>query len=1052
MSVKNFKFVSPGVFINEIDKSFRPKQAENIGPVILGRARRGPAWVPTKVQSYSEFVEIYGEAVPGNGGTDVYRDGNLVSPMYGTYAAKAFLRSNVAPLTYIRLLGEEHTSATSAGKAGWQTTNAVGQSNNNGGAVGTVSGIGPSAGGAYGMFLFRSGSAQVRCAAPVVVTPGRVSGNVYNDAYATSQGKGNPAGTALDAAANDEGGVLAAIFYMNSGSISLSGTIAGGGPNVACPFTLADQGLKTGRGVNGVIVGSAAGTNLFTAHVTDSDGTVSKVQFNFDPDSPDFIRTKFNTNPQMVKDSATQFYPRLEPVWLGETFEQTLLNWNISGSSIVGQEAQAVIMQLQEKGSTTRGAAAMRAPSKKAKAGWFIAQDQGPATDYRPQNSQKLFRLKALGGGEWLHKNVKVSIERILPSPSLGGGYGSFSVVLRDIRDTDNNKQVMERFDGCNLDPTSPNFVARKIGNKFSSWDDTSKTLRSYGEYDTKSKFVYVEMDLDVEAGATSAELLPVGYFGPPRYKSAVSGNSSTTTVATNMGFIGLSGSTAEVPQFKIGVNVGNKPEGFGAAGTFPAFISASFEPGEVGVNGLTASLYFPTDLLVRSASDAGLQDPRDSNFGFMSNRTHGSSRSIPGLGDLHRYLYADMPDDPTSAGELNPAVGSAYPYDAYGYVFSLDDVQVSSTSNYYYESGSRQRNVSLTATGSLNDLLLRGYDSFTAPFWGGFDGFDITKPDPLFNKGMTEGTSTEKNNYIYNTWGRAIDSLTDPEQLDMNVLAAPGLTLPSLTKRMIDVCQDRADSLAVIDLPDVYTPMHEEYKTSKPLRITSTPKQAVDGLKNRRIDSSYGCTFYPWVQTRDDETGQLLWIPPSVAMLGVFGSSERRSDVWFAPAGFNRGGLSDGAAGIPVTGITEKLTSRQRDQLYDGKINPIASFPSTGIVVFGQKTLQERASALDRINVRRLVIFMKKQIAILSTQVLFEQNVQATWNRFKGLVEPFLATVKTRFGITDYRLILDETTTTPDLIDQNVMYAKIMIKPARAIEYIAIDFVILSTGASFDD
>ena len=348
--------------------------------------------------------------------------------------------------------------------------------------------------------------------------------------------------------------------------------------------------------------------------------------------------------------------------------------------------------------------------------------------------------------------------------------------------------------------------------------------------------------------------------------------------------------------------------------------------------------------------------------------------------------------------------------------------------------------------------MLLRGYDSFTAPFWGGFDGFDITKPDPLFNKGMTEGTSTEKNNYIYNTWGRAIDSLTDPEQLDMNVLVAPGLTLPSLTKRMIDVCQDRADSLAVIDLPDVYTPMHEEYKTSKPLRITSTPKQAVDGLKNRRIDSSYGCTFYPWVQTRDDETGQLLWIPPSVAMLGVFGSSERRSDVWFAPAGFNRGGLSDGAAGIPVTGITEKLTSRQRDQLYDGKINPIASFPSTGIVVFGQKTLQERASALDRINVRRLVIFMKKQIAILSTQVLFEQNVQATWNRFKGLVEPFLATVKTRFGITDYRLILDETTTTPDLIDQNVMYAKIMIKPARAIEYIAIDFVILSTGASFDD
>jgi phage tail sheath protein FI len=186
--------------------------------------------------------------------------------------------------------------------------------------------------------------------------------------------------------------------------------------------------------------------------------------------------------------------------------------------------------------------------------------------------------------------------------------------------------------------------------------------------------------------------------------------------------------------------------------------------------------------------------------------------------------------------------------------------------------------------------------------------------------------------------------------------------------------------------------------------------------------------------------------------MAGVLASSEAQAQVWFAPAGFNRGGLSDGAAGIPVTGVTERLTSKDRDILYEARINPIASFPSSGIVVFGQKTLQERSSALDRINVRRLVIYLKKQISILSTRVLFEQNVQATWNRFKSLIEPFLANVKTQFGITDYKLILDESTTTPDLIDQNILYAKIMIKPARAIEYIAIDFVIASTGASFDD
>jgi phage tail sheath protein FI len=186
--------------------------------------------------------------------------------------------------------------------------------------------------------------------------------------------------------------------------------------------------------------------------------------------------------------------------------------------------------------------------------------------------------------------------------------------------------------------------------------------------------------------------------------------------------------------------------------------------------------------------------------------------------------------------------------------------------------------------------------------------------------------------------------------------------------------------------------------------------------------------------------------------MMGVLASSERKSHLWFAPAGFNRGGLSEGAAGIPIVGVTTKLTSRERDTLYDARINPIASFPSTGIVVFGQKTLQERQSALDRINVRRLVIFLKKEISRISSTILFEQNVQATWNRFKGLVEPFLATVRTNFGISDYRLILDESTTTPDLVDQNILYAKIMVKPARAIEFIAIDFVVASTGASFDD
>ena len=185
---------------------------------------------------------------------------------------------------------------------------------------------------------------------------------------------------------------------------------------------------------------------------------------------------------------------------------------------------------------------------------------------------------------------------------------------------------------------------------------------------------------------------------------------------------------------------------------------------------------------------------------------------------------------------------------------------------------------------------------------------------------------------------------------------------------------------------------------------------------------------------------------------MGTLGSSAARSELWFAPAGFNRGGLSQGAGGIAVTNVRTKLTSQQRDDLYDVRINPIASFPTEGIVVFGQKTMQLQRSALDRINVRRLMIFLKKKISQIANRLLFDQNVQATWDRFISQATPLLDDVQAKFGLEEYKLILDETTTTADLRDRNVMYAKVFLKPAKAIEFIAIDFFITNSGASFED
>jgi len=977
MSVKNFKFVSPGVFINEIDNSFIPKAADAIGPVVIGRSRKGLAMQPTKVESYSDFVTMFGETVPGMGGGDVYRDGNYQSPMYGTYAAKAFLRSNVAPLTYVRLLGQETTTGNSDGgdaAAGWKTTN-------------TISNTANSNGGAWGLFVFPSKSLN--------------AGVAGGSKLKARQGTGS----------------LAAIFYLDDATIKLSGT-----------YYAASGGLDVTSAAGHLI--TTDDTGLFTAVISGSTGT-NNIKFSFDDSKETFIRKKFNTNPQLCSDPGT-FYANAsaEDYWLGETFEQELrdgagvnlgdltTNSNLVGIVLgLGQSASAGVTSGKDP-SQMKGQA-----SREATAGWFIGQDQGASGSYHANNMPKLFRLLGRGHGEWLHKNVKVSISQVRQSTTTISDYGTFSLILRDLLDTDNQVVVLERYDNLTMDPTSPDYIARRVGDQYYSWDSVQRRLKLYGDYPNLSKYVRVEMNADADAGATDAALLPFGYFGPPKIKSLTDISGSGTKVIDT-------GPGGTVGGFVIGG--ADSIRGMGGAGNF--WGDESF---------VTASIVFPSVRLRVSASDGGLSDPTNAYFGVQTTRISSSTRADASVADAHRLWFPSFATDPTSADPSVGITGSAY-------VFSLDDVR-SSSAGYYYESGSRNSAGGSATSGSYTNLLDAGYDSFTAPFWGGFDGWDILQPDPLRNAGMTTA-ATEDNSYVYHTYRRAIDTVADPEFIDMNTLVTPGLTNDALTVHMINVCEERGDALALIDLANVYIPPHEAYKSDRSDRIGTTPTTAATALKDRRVDSSYGATFYPWVQTRDEQNGQLVWIPPTVAMLGVLASSERKSQLWFAPAGFNRGGLTDGAAGIPVVNVSERLTSKERDTLYEARINPIASFPSTGIVVFGQKTLQERRSALDRINVRRLVIYLKKQISILSSQLLFDQNVQGTWNRFIGLVDPFLHSVKTQLGITDYRLILDSSTTTPDLVDQNIMYAKIMIKPARAIEFIAIDFVIMSTGASFDD
>jgi phage tail sheath protein FI len=210
-------------------------------------------------------------------------------------------------------------------------------------------------------------------------------------------------------------------------------------------------------------------------------------------------------------------------------------------------------------------------------------------------------------------------------------------------------------------------------------------------------------------------------------------------------------------------------------------------------------------------------------------------------------------------------------------------------------------------------------------------------------------------------------------------------------------------------------------------------------------VDSNYAAVYYPWIKTIDINTNKLITVPPSVLLPGVFAANDNVAGEWFAPAGLNRGGLTGAVA------VLDRLSQAEKDTLYENKVNPIVQFPGQGIVVFGQKTLQDKPSALDRINVRRLLLTVRKYIASTSRFLVFEQNSSTTRNTFLNIVNPYLESIQQRQGLYAFRVVMDETNNTADVIDRNILKGAIYLQPTKTAEFIQIDFNILPTGASFN-
>ena len=545
-----------------------------------------------------------------------------------------------------------------------------------------------------------------------------------------------------------------------------------------------------------------------------------------------------------------------------------------------------------------------------------------------------IFKVHTLSDGSDTNTQVKVSITGITPSGS-NSDYGTFSLLVRDFDDTDTSLNVLESWDNLSLDPDSPDYVARRIGNSVPTYDSTTGETYYQGDYTNNSKYIRVEM----------ADVIP---------QDAV-------------------------------------PYGF-----------AALNPTVPG----TAATQYATGSYVTSR--------------WLNNGVSGyTTASVD-----KRYYYGYNFTNTTSLSYLGPIATTSYEV---GSAFNLENVGADvpiATAPY-------SRSIALTGTNSKVDVT---YRRFTVPLQGGFDGVNPARVIALGGsitatntQGFDLSTSTSGGSKSYK---RALTSISNQDSIDFNLLVMPGVIqrLHSyIAQEAIDLCETRGDAFYIMDIG--------AYGDS----ISTVTAQA------ESLDTNYAAVYYPWIKIVDTNTNKVIWAPPSVVLPEVYAYNDTVGAEWFAPAGLNRGGIPG------AIGVKSRLSQSDRDILYESKVNPIAQFPAQGICVWGQKTLQTRSSALDRVNVRRLLITVKKFIASSARYLVFEQNTETTRNRFLNIVNPYLAGIQQRSGLTAFRVVMDETNNTPDVIDRNILQGAIYLQPTRTAEFIKLDFNILPTGATFD-
>ena len=1040
-------FRSPGFFEQEIDLSARQVSPFGTPAGVIGTALQGPAFVPVTVGSFADFTTRFGSVDPD---------------MFGPYAVREFLKNRTA-LTYVRVLGAGANETASD----FDNTRLYGTVTNAGFKI--VPTTNTEAGG--DLIGGHEGAVQFICAQHAVDAQQVDGFPIFSDNDSIN------AITAMNLvrgvvfmATGSKLEVLSATgsyVHIRSKNHATVGAIAGSPLSDAKYFKLAlSSSAGTGYGNDE----NAVGIRILTASLDPADGN--------------YISKILNTDPLKFQEEEHLLYltydveNELAPV--GTTRAVAIL----SGSDNTADKTSDTFLNLFGRFDTR-----YKTPQTTS----FISQPYG-------LKEYDLFHFETLSDGAAANTQYKISIANVRASTDPDDDYGTFEVQVRAFGDSDTNLSILERYPQLSLNPKSERYIARVIGDKkpffdFDQEDPDERRLVITGKYPNISPRIRVLMNSDIEDGLVPNSAVPFGFRGVPVLKTSDTLTDGTTNALSDaagnvLGSVkewrltaehmahgassALSGSIVPPLPYRFKVTRGKVSDSPSARG-------------ESGTNERVDGRFYWGTKFERVPTETKVTDGiLDTNLGNVVNNTvvsYTKLQGLPGIGSVvtgsacdefnnNKFTLARvafMNKGLTLKAIVNEFTGSARDHikDA-AYIRSGDPHKSRYTIADTISAGlvsNRATLASLIHTSSAKFNRFSTFAKFTNIFYGGFDGVNIldkdaqlfrdrafsidtggkaiaTAPDIGSGDGTNNPMGKDRRNNANASFRKAVDILTDPLASNINILAIPGVRDTFVTDHALERVEEYGMAIYLMDTLKYDENVNRLFDDS-----TAKPdvRETAEGFDSRAIDNSYAATFFPDVFIEDPVNNRVVKVPASVAALGTLGFTDNVAFPWFAPAGFNRGGLDF------VSNVETRLNAEDRDKLYDSRLNPIAVFPRSGFVIFGQKTMQQAKSALDRINVRRLLLEVKRQVVRVAERLLFEPNTAATRASFIARVTPLLGLIQAQAGIEQFKVIMDDTNNTTDDVESNRLNGRIVVVPTRAVEFISVDFIVTNSGVSFE-